>query len=169
MKEIKNERSREAQGRRAGVVSQVLALVLDAGWILIEYVVVLVVFAIVRGLFTSASFHIPKPDTWVSIVALFVIGVATLEAGWSGTGRAPGMGLLGLRVVAADGTPLGSRRAFWRSVLVVGTLGLLVVTSLFSRTNRSLYDKWCGSAVIYDWRPSTPSTPSAPSAPSSLA
>ena len=47
-----------------------------------------------------------------------------------------------------------------RAVLVVGTLGLLVVTSLFSRTNRSLYDKWCGSSVIYDWRPSLPgSTP----------
>jgi hypothetical protein len=38
-------------------------------------------------------------------------------------------------------------------VLVLGTLGLLVVTSLFSRTNRSLYDKWCGSSVIYEWRP----------------
>ena len=153
MKEIKNERSREAQGRRAGVVSQVLALVLDAGWILAEYVVLLAMFSVLRGLFTSASFQLAKPDTWVSVVLLFVIGVATLDSAWSGAGRAPGMGLLGLRVVAVDGTRLGSRRAFWRAVLVVGTLGLLVVTALFSRTNRSLYDKWCGSSVIYEWRP----------------
>jgi uncharacterized RDD family membrane protein YckC len=153
VKEIKNERSREAQGRRAGFVSQVIALALDAAWILLEYFVVLVIFTVVRGLFTSESFHLPKPDTWVSVVALFVIGVATLEAAWSGAGRTPGMGLIGLRVVAADGTRLGSRRAFWRAVVVLATLGLLVVTALFSRTNRSLYDKWCGSSVIYEWRP----------------
>ena len=153
MKEIKNKRSREAQGRRAGFVSQAIALVLDGAWILLEYIVVLAIFAVLRGLFTSASFHLPKPATWVSVIALFVIGVATLEAAWSGAGRTPGMGLIGLRVVAADGTRLGSRRAFWRAVLVLGTLGLLVVTTLFSRTNRSLYDKWCGSSVIYEWRP----------------
>jgi uncharacterized RDD family membrane protein YckC len=162
VKEIKNERSREAQGRRAGFVSQVIALALDAAWILLEYFVVLVIFTVVRGLFTSESFHLPKPDTWVSVVALFVIGVATLEAAWSGAGRTPGMGLIGLRVVAADGTRLMSRRAFWRAVLVLGTLGLLVVTTLFSRTNRSLYDKWCGSSVIYEWRPATPSSASSP-------
>jgi uncharacterized RDD family membrane protein YckC len=156
VKEIKNARSRQAQGTRAGFVSQVIAVVLDAGWILIEYVLLLLLVALVRGLFTSATFHLPKPATWVNIVALYVIGVATLEAGWSGTGRAPGMGLLGLRVVAADGSRLGSRRSFWRAVLVMSTLGLLLVTSLFSRTNRSLYDKWCGSAVVYDWRPAAP-------------
>ena len=156
MKEIKNARSRQAQGTRAGFVSQVIVMVLDAGWILIEYVLVLVLVAIVRGLFTSASFHLPKPDSWVSLVALYVIGIATLEAGWSGTGRAPGMGLLGLRVVAADGSRLGSRRAFWRAVLVMSTLGLLLVTTLFSRTNRSLYDRWCGSSVVYEWRPFRP-------------
>ena len=158
MKEIKNPRSREAQGRRAGFVSQALAIVLDAGWILGEYFLLLLIFAFVRGLFTSSGFAVPRPPGWASILFLFVIGVATLEAAWSGTGRAPGMGLLGLRVVAADGSPLGPRRAFWRAVLVVGTLGLLVVTSLFSRTNRSLYDTWCGSSVIYDWRPSAPGT-----------
>ena len=49
MKEIKNERSREAQGRRAGFVSQVIALVLDAAWILLEYIVVLAIFAVLRG------------------------------------------------------------------------------------------------------------------------
>ncbi|MFN8028513.1 MAG: RDD family protein [Acidimicrobiia bacterium] len=156
MKEIKNPRSREAQGTRAGFVSQAISMVLDAAWILFEYFVLLVVFGIVRGLFTSSNFAVPKPPTWASIVALFVIGVATWEAAWSGSGRAPGMGVLGLRVVAADGSALSPRRAFWRSVIVTATLGLLVVTTLFSRTNRSWYDKWCGSAVVYDWRPAGP-------------
>ena len=39
-----------------------------------------------------------------------------------------------------------------RAVLVVLTLGLGVVTVLFSRRNKSLYDMVCGSAVVYAWR-----------------
>lgn len=155
MKEIKSERSRTAQGTRAGFVSQAFAGVLDAAWILLEWFLVLLVIAVLRGLFTSNPFAIPKPESWVSVVALFVIGVATLEAAWSGSGRAPGMGLLGLRVTAADGTALHPRQAFWRAVLTVATLGLGLVTVLFSRTNRSVYDHLCRSAVVYDWRPET--------------
>jgi uncharacterized RDD family membrane protein YckC len=155
VKEIKSERSRTAQGTRAGFVSQAFAGVLDAAWILLEWLLILLVFAVLRGLFTSHPFEIPKPESWVSGIALFVIGVATLEAAWSGSGRAPGMGLLGLRVTATDGAALGSRRAFWRAVVTVGTLGLGLVTVLFSRTNRSVYDHLCGSAVVYDWRPET--------------
>jgi uncharacterized RDD family membrane protein YckC len=163
VKEIKNTRSRSAQGTRAGFVSQALAAALDAGWILLEYVGVLLVFSLVRGLFTSHAFEFVRPAVWVNIVSLCVIGVATLEAAWSGSGRAPGMGLLGLRVVAAEGTKLTPPRAFWRAVIVVSTVGLLIVTALFSRTNRSLYDRWCGSAVVYDWRAGSAHEASAPS------
>jgi uncharacterized RDD family membrane protein YckC len=162
VKEIKNERARAAQGRRAGFVSQAIAFALDAGWILLEYVALLAFVAVIRGLFTSESFHIPKPDAWVSVVALVVIGVATLEAAWSGTGRAPGMGLLGLRVVAGDGSRLGRRASFWRAVVMVPTLGLGLVTVLFSRRNLSVYDRMCGSAVAYDWRPATTGSEPAP-------
>jgi uncharacterized RDD family membrane protein YckC len=152
VKEIRNERARAAQGTRAGFVSQAIAMALDAGWILLEYLLLLLVFGLVRGLFTAHEFAVPKPPVWANVLSIFVIGVATLEAAWSGSGRAPGMGVLGLRVVAADGTKLSPRRAHWRAVIVVATLGLLAVTALFSRTNRSLYDRWCGSAVVYDWR-----------------
>jgi uncharacterized RDD family membrane protein YckC len=152
VKEIKNPRARAVQGKRAGFVSQAVAGVFDAAWIVLEYFLVLLLFAFLRGLFTSTEFQVPKPDRWVNVVALFVIGVATLESAWSGSGRAPGMGLLGLRVVAADGGRLPQRRAFVRAVLGVATLGLGTVTVLFSRTNRSVYDHLCASAVIHDWR-----------------
>jgi uncharacterized RDD family membrane protein YckC len=153
VKEIKNPRSRAAQGTRAGFVTQAIAGVLDAAWILLEWISLLAFFAILRFLFTSNPFEIPRPATWVNAIALFVIGVATLDAAWSGSGRAPGMGVLGLRVTAVDGTALRSRRSFWRAVVTVGTLGLGLVTVLFSRSNRSVYDHLCGSAVVYDWRP----------------
>ena len=39
-----------------------------------------------------------------------------------------------------------------RAVLVILTLGLGVVTVLFSRRNKSLYDMVCSSSVVYGWR-----------------
>jgi uncharacterized RDD family membrane protein YckC len=83
-----------------------------------------------------------------------VIGVALLSSAWSGSGRAPGMAVLGLRVVGRDGERLSSRRAFWRAVLAVVTLGLGVLWVLVSKRNKSIYDIVCGSAVVYAWRPS---------------
>jgi uncharacterized RDD family membrane protein YckC len=78
--------------------------------------------------------------------------VLLLWSNWSGSGRAPGMALMGLRVVGPGGGILSSGRAFWRAVLAVLTLGLGVIVVAFSRRNRSLYDLVCGSAVVYDWR-----------------
>ena len=153
MREIRDGRARVAQGRRAGFVSQAIAAVVDAAWIVAEYFLVLVAFGALNFLLTSASFEVPKPDTWVSVLLLFVIGVTTLHSAWSGSGRAPGMALLGLRVVTPEGAPVPSRRAFWRAVLAVATLGLGVVTVLFSRRNASLYDWACKTAVVYEWRP----------------
>jgi uncharacterized RDD family membrane protein YckC len=89
----------------------------------------------------------------LNAVIVFVIGVILLWSAWSGSGRAPGMALLGLRVVARDGERLSSRRAFWRAVIGVPTLGLGVIWVLVSKKNKSLYDIVCGSAVIYEWRP----------------
>jgi uncharacterized RDD family membrane protein YckC len=58
--------------------------------------------------------------------------------------------------VGRDGRRLSSRRAFWRAVLGVLTLGLGVLWVLVSKKNKSLYDIVCGSAVVYDWRASLP-------------
>ena len=66
------------------------------------------------------------------------------------------MAFVGLRIVQAAGRALPARRAFWRAVIVIPTLGLGVVTVLFSKRNKSLYDMVCGSAVIYSWRPALP-------------
>ena len=154
--EIKNQRARGAQGQRAGFVSQALGAALDVGAILGIYFLVLVVFGFLRFLVTDQQFDIPQPGQIVNFDLVFVIGVLLLWSSWSGSGRAPGMAVIGLRVVGNDGDRLSSRRAFWRAVLATLTLGLGVVTVLFSKRNRSLYDMICGSAVVYAWRPSLP-------------
>ena len=154
--EIKNNRSRAVQGQRAGFVSQALGAAFDAGIILVIYVGALVAFGFLRFLLTSKPYDVPHPSPWVNGVLIAVVGVLLLWSSWSGSGRAPGMAVLGLRVVGLDGHTLSSRRSFWRAVLVVLTLGLGIVIVLFSKRNRSLYDMLCGSAVVYAWRPALP-------------
>ena len=154
MKEIRSERSREAQGRRAGFASQAIGAGLDAVAIFALDFAVLAAFGFLRFLVTDKSYEFPQPGPVLNFVILFVVGVTLLWSAWSGSGRAPGMAVLGLRVVARDGRRLSSARAFWRAVLAVATLGLGVLWVLVSKRNKSLYDMVCGSAVIYEWRAS---------------
>jgi uncharacterized RDD family membrane protein YckC len=154
VREIRHERARAAQGRRAGFVSQAASAALDAGWILIVDAAALAVFGFLRFLVTDRGYQFPQPGPAFNAVLIVVIGVLLLWSAWSGSGRAPGMGLIGLRVVGRDGEQLSSRRAFWRALLGVVTLGLGVVWVLVSKKNKSLYDIVCGSAVVYEWRAS---------------
>lgn len=154
--EIKNQRSRAVQGQRAGFVSQALGAALDAGLVLALDFGALLVFGFVQFLLTDKAFEMPQPGPVLNLLLVVVIGVLLLWSSWSGSGRAPGMAVVGLRVVGNDGEPLSSRRSFWRAVLVVLTLGLGIVLVLFSKRNRSLYDMLCGSSVVYAWRPALP-------------
>jgi uncharacterized RDD family membrane protein YckC len=155
-REIRHERARAAQGRRAGFVSQAIAAALDAAWIMLVDAAALAVFGFVRFLVTDRGYEFPQPGPGWNAVLVFVIGVLLLWSAWSGSGRAPGMGLIGLRVVARDGERLSSRRAFWRALLGVLTFGVGVLWVLVSKKNKSLYDIVCGSAVIYEWRADAP-------------
>jgi len=150
--EIRNERSREAQGQRAGFVTQTLGTVLDAVVIFAIDFVVLVVYGFLKFLVGDEPFTFPQPGPGGNATLVVVVGVVLLWSSWSGSGRAPGMAMMGLRVVTADGGRLSSRRAFWRAVVAVLTVGLGVIVVAFSRRNRSLYDMLFRSAVVYSWR-----------------
>jgi uncharacterized RDD family membrane protein YckC len=154
--EIRNDRSRGAQGRRAGFLSQALGGALDAAMIVVVYAAILVLYGVIVFLVTSDPYHLPRPDPGWNALLIFVIGVFMLSSAWSGSGRAAGMAIVGLRVVGSDGRPLSPRRAFWRAVLGVATLGLGLIVVLFSKRNKSLYDMICGSSVVYAWRPALP-------------
>jgi uncharacterized RDD family membrane protein YckC len=73
---------------------------------------------------------------------------------WGAAGKTPGMALLGVRVVASDGTEAGPRRGVERTLafplsflfLGLGFLGILV-----QRDRRALHDLIAGTVVIYDW------------------
>ena len=157
-REIRHERARAAQGQRAGFVSQAVAGALDAAWIIVVDFVALAAVGFLRFLVTGEKYRLPQPGPGWNALLVIVIGVLLLWSAWSGSGRAPGMGVIGLRVVGRDGRQLSSRRAFWRAVLGVVTLGLGILWVLVSKKNKSLYDIVCGSAVVYEWRASLPNS-----------
>jgi uncharacterized RDD family membrane protein YckC len=140
------------QGKRAGFVSQAVAMALDLLSAVVVYFGVLLVYGAVRFVLTDSPFEMPQPGTGVNVILLLAIGWFVLAGAWSSSGRALGMALVGLRVVNADGDLLRPSQSRVRAVLVVLTLGLGVVTVLFSRRNKSLYDMVCKSAAVYDWR-----------------
>jgi uncharacterized RDD family membrane protein YckC len=150
--QIRHQRSLEVQGKRAGFASQAVAMALDILSAVVVYFAVLLVYGAVRFVLTDSPFEMPQPGTAVNVILLLAFGWFVLAGAWSTSGRAPGMALVGLRVVNPDGDLLRRSQARLRAVLVVLTLGLGVVTVLFSRRNKSLYDMVCGSAVVYAWR-----------------
>lgn len=124
---------------------------------------------------TGAHAHLTPHDRRVQlevVVALSVAYNASLLAGWNG--QTVGKRLVGVRAVAADGTPLTFARATWRETgvrvfLLGGIAGLLgrvgasyglacLVADLFVMLmhpeRRALHDLLAGTRVIVAGRPS---------------
>lgn len=142
--------ARAYQGRRAGVVSRVIASVVD---LLVVVGILAAVYGIAAGiafLLHPRSFHIPTGLGWSIPVLGFVIVVPYLTFTWHATGRSYGDALLGLRVVRRGGGPIRFIVALLRAVLcVLFPVGLLWV--IVSRANRSVQDIVLRTSVVYDW------------------
>jgi uncharacterized RDD family membrane protein YckC len=73
---------------------------------------------------------------------------------WSTAGQTPGMRVLGLRVVAAEGGRPRARRSLVRyvvAVLTIAPLGIGLITVLFDERRRAVYDFAAGTVVGYDF------------------
>lgn len=81
----------------------------------------------------------------------FVIALLYTVGFLGRTGATPGRMLLGLRVVRADGSPIGFARAamrFLADLLNVLTFGLSYLIVAFDPKKRALHDHICGTRVI---------------------
>jgi uncharacterized RDD family membrane protein YckC len=142
--------ARGLQGRRAGLVSRLLANTVDfgvvAGIVAGGYAAV----AALRFLWNSRTFTFPAPGFGLLVVAGSVVMVLYLTACWTASGRTYGDHLLGLRVVGRCGRRLRPVPALLRAVLcVVFPIGLFWL--VISRDNRSVQDVLLRSSVVYDW------------------
>lgn len=140
---------RRRQGTRAGIVSRLLADVVDLVAVVLIAMLVLLVVGAVRGLFSSGFDTISLGQPARGIVAGALL-VAYLGYGWGLEGRTFGKTVMGLRVVGSDGSDLSPARGLLRALAyLVVPIGLL--WSLVSDRNASLQDLVLRTAVVHDW------------------
>jgi uncharacterized RDD family membrane protein YckC len=143
------------QGRRAGVISRLLADGID----------LLVVIGSLGGVYLAiAGFRFlvrPRAFTWPELSALslgtlgWLLLIAYLTVGWANTGRTFGKTVLGLRVVDAEGSRPHLGRAFVRALLCAAVpIGLF--WCVVSYRNASVQDILVRTTVVYDWEPRLP-------------
>lgn len=141
------------QGHYAGGVTRLLAFGADVGasWGLFTLGAAGLAFAI--QLITGRSFHVNTYQV-ASAILLVLWEFVYFAYQWSLGGRTIGMALLGIKVVKADGTPIGGRQAIVRTLalpLSFICLGLGLVGILVTRDRHAWHDRIAGTAVVYSW------------------
>src|SRR3954447_26423597 len=112
----------------AGVVTRVVAALVDAVVVAVAAGGVFLTVAAVEFIWRPASFAWPQPARWLSLSVLFVLASVYLATGWATNGRTIGGSLMGLRVLSLARQPVGWSRASGRAVLcVLFPVGLLWV------------------------------------------
>ena len=133
---------------RAGIVSRLLALMIDLIIVVLIDMLLVAGVAVIRALFTQkVQVEVPPPP-YGSIVAAILL-VSYMVHGWTLGGRTLGMIFLGLRVVREDGDDLKLPRAIVRALLYfVFPPGIL--WAAVSSKNASIQDLIVDTAVVYD-------------------
>jgi uncharacterized RDD family membrane protein YckC len=140
------------QGHYAGAVSRLLAYGADLLAITISYAATL---ALLQFAITAATpWHLDLKRHALVIAGQLIWAAVYFGSSWVAFARSPGMSLLGLRIVRADGSTLDRRHALIRLVafpLGFLTLGLGFLGIVVGRTHQAIYDRVARTAVIYDW------------------
>ena len=140
-------------GHYAGTVSRALGGLLDIAIVIGLYTVALAGLDLLLRVVIGESIA-ADPAGWVAVVLFGGWAFLYMYVGLAIAGRTLGMGIVGLRVVNADGTALTPRHALVRtlafplSALVFGVGFALIIVQ---REHRALHDLVAGTAVVYDW------------------
>ena len=146
-------RSVGAQGHYAGSVSRFLAFVIDMAVSTAVFTLALAGISYAVQIVTGKHVSWNRQDIAVTVIFVawefFYFGYS-----WAMSGRTPGMAVLGVRVLRADGTAIDPWRGVVRALVFplsfllfgLGFLGILV-----QREHRALHDLIAGTAVVYSW------------------
>jgi uncharacterized RDD family membrane protein YckC len=141
----------DPEPRYAGIATRAAALAIDA--LIAQLIVITVgaVFALVGSL---------VDDVRLDTLGKFLVAVAWIVGTggyfvlfWSTAGQTPGMRLMGLRVIARDGTHPGLGRSIVRVVgLVLAIVPLFAgfLPVLIDDRRRGLQDLLAGTVVVYE-------------------
>ena len=144
------QQARSFQGHRAGVVTRLIANIIDFIVMLCGLAGIYAVWFGIELIISGSSFKAPNPTVGQVFLAGYVILWCYLTAAWATTGRTFGNMLLGLRVVNWKGD-----RIRWFGAVLRSTFCLWFIPGFFwvaiSHKNRSVQDIVLRTSVIYDW------------------
>lgn len=141
------------QGHYAGAVSRLVAFGIDvlALWFLYSIGVAGVSLAV--QLITGHGVKVSNHQI-IALVSLVVWSFLYFAYQWSLSGKTIGMALLGVQVVAAEGTPVTVRSSVIRTLTLpisLICLGLGCLAILTGRERRGWHDHFARTCVIYSW------------------
>ena len=141
------------EGHYAGIVTRFVAFVIDVITIVVLFALGGLVLEYVLTVMLREPVQLSEARI-VSIVALGVWAFLYFAHPLAVSGRTFGMAVVGVRVVRADGSDLGTRRAVVRVLalplsFLLLCFGILLIALRADR--RALHDLIAGSAVVYAW------------------
>jgi uncharacterized RDD family membrane protein YckC len=140
-------------GHYAGSVSRLAAFVVDLVLSTVVFELALAGISYIAQIVTGHSVDLHRSSTVVLVIYLLWEFVY-FGYSWAASGRTPGMALVGICVVRADGHVLDTWRGWVRAVtfpLGFLTLGVGFIWILVDRERRAVYDLIAGSTVVYAW------------------
>lgn len=144
--------ARPYQGRRAGLVTRMVAAALDGVVVVVVLLMGYAGLAVFLFLVDPRGFSFPDVGLLFSMASAFVVLVVYQTLAWRFAGRTYGDLVMGLRVVNHRGHRLGWAGSFLRALFCVGfPIGIVWVA--VSRENRSVQDVVLRTSVVYDWQP----------------
>ena len=149
-------------GQYAGPLSRLLAAALDGTLITVLFTTTLTVGIFLFNLFAGQQVEVEPASAgpiWIAIFIAWAFLYASVSLVLAG--RTPGKAVVGLRVLADDGTPLKAKAAVIRvlvlpfsCILFLGLLGME-----FGRRRQAWHDHAAHSMVVYDWGDRTAEMP----------
>ncbi len=142
-------------GRYAGAVSRFLAFLIDALVVTSGFTLIVAGAVFMFQLISGDDFKVVGRRGIGYVVALVVWIFIYTWVSLVVYGKTVGKAVLGIRVVASDGSiVLSGRQALVRAVtypLSFAPLFLGLVGIVFGRERRAWHDHFAGTAVVYDW------------------
>jgi uncharacterized RDD family membrane protein YckC len=143
----------EAQGRPAGMVSRLVAFLIDAFIVQVLYAASVNVFSLAYEILVGRTWTVDDHRIISGIAYLLFIFLYFAVPTAIG-GRTLGKALLGVQVRRSDGSAVNWRHAALRTIafplsLVFFCAGLLM--GVFRRDRRTLHDLIGGTQVVYAW------------------
>jgi uncharacterized RDD family membrane protein YckC len=142
------------QGDYCGPVSRLAAFVLDLVLSYFLFTLALAAVSFSVSIVVGHSVHYSRSGSVVVLAISIVWEFVYFAYCWAATGKTPGMVVLGIRVVRADGAPAETWRAVVRTLILPISVALFFVSLplvLVQRAHRAPHDLVAGTAVVYAW------------------